>query len=73
MRGRLKRNSFANWLFRFIAGPLCHLKMKYDTHETNGWRWMGFVWLDSFLILFGMGIGGWTIYLAILDLISGSS
>jgi hypothetical protein len=47
---------------------MVHLKMKYDQKETQGMKWMAIVWLNSFLILFGFLIGGWSVYLAIKDL-----
>lgn len=43
----------------------------YETSmERSGLSCMLSVWWDAFLILFGIGIGGWTIYLAVVDLVN---
>jgi len=36
--------------------------------ERTGMSCLLFVWWDIFLLLFGTGIGGWTVYLAVVDL-----
>eukprot|EP01126_Amoeba_proteus_P036929 TRINITY_DN3781_c0_g1_i2.p1 TRINITY_DN3781_c0_g1~~TRINITY_DN3781_c0_g1_i2.p1 ORF type:complete len:139 (+),score=5.51 TRINITY_DN3781_c0_g1_i2:201-617(+) len=63
-------SGFTLTLNGFILGPLCYLRMKYDTESSKqpAWRWGLSVGVHTFLILTGTVVGCYQVYLAIRQL-----
>jgi len=53
----------------FVMGPLCHLRVQYLEKKWVGAWWILSLLCNSIIILFGLLIGGWTVYLSIIKLI----
>jgi hypothetical protein len=49
----------------FVIGPLIHLKVQYNEKKWVGVWWILTLLFHGSLIIFGLLLGGWTIYLSV--------